>query len=169
MRPLLPALLLLASLPAAHAQTPDPKADSHIDVDHAWARATAGQSTTGAAYLTMTELGAPDRLVGASTPVAATAQVHETFDDHGVMKMRPVQAFELQTGVPVTFSPGGMHLMLMGLKQPLHPGDHFPVTLTFEHAPPVTTEVTVGTVGETMPPMPGMGAMPGMGDMTKKP
>ena len=102
---------------------------------------------TGAAYFTVTANVQPDRLVGVSTPVAATAELHETINDNGVMKMRPVAAIALDPGKSVTFTPGGYHVMLVGLKSPLKAGDSFPLTLTFEHAPPITVTVKVEAVG----------------------
>ena len=134
------AAAMLIAAPAL-AQTPA------VQVDHAWARATAASAKAGAIYLTLTDTGAPDRVIGASTPVAATAEVHETINDNGVMRMRPVPALALETGTTVVLKPGGYHVMLMGLRQQLKPGDTFPVTLTFAQAPPVTATVTVGTAG----------------------
>lgn len=137
---------------------------SGISLEHVWARASAGAATTGAVYLTVVSKASSDRLVGASTPVAATAQVHETINDNGVMKMRPVPSLALDPGKPVTFKPGGYHVMLTGLKGPLKVGDSFPLTLTFEHAQPVTVTVQVEAAGGPamdnahggMPGMPGM-------------
>lgn len=149
--------LLLGPAGAATAQTPP--GQSRIVVSDAWARATPGAGSTGAAYLTVTDQGAPDDLVGASTPVAAKAQLHQTKGDNGVMRMLPVPDLALASGRPVTFAPGGYHLMLTGLKQPLRKGDSFPLTLTFAHAPPVTVQVRVEGVGATEPTpsdMPGM-------------
>ena len=113
----------------------------------AWARASAGNATTGAAYVTLMGGGAPDQLVGVSTPVAATAEVHESFADAGVMKMRAAPSVTIPPGKTVTFAPGGYHVMLMGLKKPLVVGENFPLTLTFAHAAPVTVEVTVRALG----------------------
>jgi len=133
---LLPAALLLIAAGDASTIT--------ITVTHPWARPSAGASTTGAAYLTLTDSGAADKLTAVSTPVAGTADVHETINDKGTMKMRPVEGgLPLTPGKPVTLSPGGYHVMLMGLKAPLKAGDTFPMTLTFEHAPPQTVTVTV--------------------------
>lgn len=101
MRPFIAALLLLAG-PALAAEP-----TSKVVATAGWARASAGAATTGAAYLTLTDSGAPDRLTGASTPVASRAEVHETVDDQGVMRMRPVPAVDLPPGVPVTLAPGG--------------------------------------------------------------
>lgn len=143
---------------------------SGITLQHVWARASAGVATTGAAYLTVTDNGQPDRLVGVSTPVAATAQLHETIDDQGVMKMRAVPGIDLVPGKPVSFQPGGYHVMLMGLQSPLKAGDTFPLTLTFEHAPPITATVKVEAAGAAATPhdhggMQGMQGMQGMEGM----
>jgi copper(I)-binding protein len=130
--------LLLAPLLLIAAGDPPP-----FQVDHPWARASAGAAKAGAAYLTITDQGQPDRLIGASTPVADTAELHESSGDMGNMKMRPVNGLDLAPGKPVKLAPGGSHLMLMGLKAPLKAGDTFPLTLRFEHAPPLTVTVTV--------------------------
>jgi copper(I)-binding protein len=129
---------------------PPASADQNgIAVTDAWSRA-AMAGRTGVVYLTITDSGAPDRLTGASSPVAATAALHESFDDHGVMKMRPVAALPVQPGKPVALAPGGYHIMLEGLKQPLQPGQTFPVTLTFANAGPVTVTATVQKAGGGM-------------------
>jgi copper(I)-binding protein len=73
------------------------------------------------------------------------------------MKMRPVPSVALDTGKPVTLKPGGLHVMLMGLKAPLKAGDSFPLTLTFTHAPPLTVTVKVEAGGGS-----GMQGMPSM-------
>jgi copper(I)-binding protein len=122
-------------------------ADDGVMVPDAWARASAGAATTGAAYVTLMGGSQVDQLVGASTPVATTAAVHETIDDHGVMKMRPVAAVAIPPGQMVTFTPGGTHIMLTGLKQKLAAGQSFPLTLTFSHAAPVTVQVKVRGLG----------------------
>lgn len=137
---------------------------SNITLEHAWARPTAGAATTGAAYFTVTDKGAPDHLVGASTPIAATAELHETINDNGIMKMRSVPSIALLPGKPVTFEPGGYHVMLMGLKGALKAGTSFPLTLTFEHAQPITVTVKVESTGGAAMDhgQGGMGNMPGM-------
>jgi len=141
---------LLAAAPAL-AQTPS------VEVQNAWARATAAGAKAGGVFLTMTDKGAPDRLIGASTPVAAIAEVHETVNDKGVMRMRPVPSLPLQPNDPVVLKPGGYHLMLMGLKQQLKDGETFPVTLSFEKAGNVTATVHVAKAGAMGP---GMMSMP---------
>ncbi|GGF06931.1 hypothetical protein GCM10011611_10530 [Aliidongia dinghuensis] len=121
-----------------------------VRVTQAWARATPGKSTIGAAYLTVTA-AADDRLVGAASPVAATVQIHQHTMEGGVMKMRQVDAVPLPAGQAVTLSPGGYHIMLIDLKAPLVAGQSFPLTLTFEKAGTVETSVAIGGVGASGP------------------
>jgi periplasmic copper chaperone A len=122
-------------------------ADAGVMVHEAWARASAGAATTGAAYVTLMGGTQPDTLVGVSTPIAANAEPHETIDDNGVMKMRPVAAVPIPAHETVTFAPGGTHIMLMGLKQPLTAGQSFLLTLTFAHSAPVTVDVKIRGLG----------------------
>jgi periplasmic copper chaperone A len=139
----------LAAAGAAPAQT-GPGAD-RIEIGQPWARATPGISKTGAVYLTIRSPQA-DRLVSASTPVAQAAELHESEMTGMVMKMRPLAGVTIPARHPVAFKPGGMHIMLMGLKAPLRPGESFPLTLDFTKAGPQTVTVMVGKVGAMRPP-----------------
>ena len=124
-----------------------------IEITQPWARATPGTSHIGAVYLTIRSAAA-DRLVAASTPVAARAELHESAMAGMVMKMRPLAAVAIPAGQSVAFAPGGMHIMLVGLKAPLRAGQSFPLTLTFAKAGPQTVTVMIGKVGAMGPPPP---------------
>lgn len=139
---------LLLTLPlAAMAQT------NQIEVQHAWSRpAMAGH--TGVVYLTITDHGTPDRLVGASSPAAGKAELHETTNDNGVMKMRPVKSLPVEPGKSLTLKPGSYHIMLMDLKHELKAGDSVPVTLDFAKAGQVNAAAMVEKNGAA-----GMGGM----------
>jgi copper(I)-binding protein len=133
---------------------------SDIRIDHAWSRA-AMAGRIGVVYLTITDTGLADQLIGVSSPVAEKAELHESFSDKGVMKMRPVAALPVAKGQPVTLSPGGYHIMLVHLKQALKEGDVVPLTLTFEKAGAVSTTATVAKAGAAaMPAAGGAGGMP---------
>lgn len=109
-----------------------------------WARATIGAGRTGVAFLTIHNRGvAPDRLVAASTPIARRAALHGHEIDAGVMKMRPVAAIPIAPDSTVTLAPGGLHIMLTGLRYRLSEGSSFPLTLTFEGAGSATIRVDV--------------------------
>jgi copper(I)-binding protein len=113
-----------------------------IQVENAWSRGAAAGGT-GVVYLTVTDSGAPDRLTGAASPVAASAALHESINDNGIRKMRPVASLPVESGKTLKLSPGGYHIMLEGLKQALTAGQSFPVTLSFEKAGPIVATVSV--------------------------
>jgi periplasmic copper chaperone A len=140
-------LALAASLVIASAALAQ---QNQLEVNKAWARATAGKADTGVAYLTI-QSPATDRLVSASTPVAKTAELHTMSMQGMVMKMRPLPGLDIPAGQPVTLKPGGDHIMLMGLNQPLRAGQTFPLTLDFEKAGPRTVTVTVEKAGANGP------------------
>lgn len=127
-----------------------------ITVTDPFARASAGMATAGAAFMTLKNTSAADdRLVGASSPAAASAELHDHIKDGDIVRMRAIAEVDIPAGGTVMLKPGGMHLMLIGLKQPLREGEEFPLTLTFAKAGAITVEVPVKSVAE-MAPMPGM-------------
>lgn len=114
------ATLLVAG--AAHAQ---------VTVQDAWVRATVPQQKATGAFMRLT--AAQDaRLVSASSPVAGVTEVHEMKLVDNVMKMRPLPALDLPAGQAVELKPGGYHIMLLDLKQPVAQGASVPLTLVFE-------------------------------------
>lgn len=135
---LLTAALLLPLFAHAHDHASHP-----IAVDDAWVRATPPGAPTGAAYFTLRNGGEADRLVGASTPAADKAELHEHVHQDGLMKMRHVQAVELPADGEVRFQPMGYHVMFFGLKQPFAEGSEVPLTLRFEHAGELELQVPV--------------------------
>ncbi len=159
MRRLFAVIALIALLmPAVNAQTtPQGTTDSPITVENAWARATSPAATTGAVYLTIVDHGAPDRVIGFATPVAETAQLHETTMQGNIMKMRQIDGLALTAQAPVTLAPGGYHVMLMGLRAPLRQGQTFPLSVTFRNAGTVEITVAVAGVGAAGPGQTGPG------------
>jgi len=106
-------------------------AQAQTTATEAWARGTvAAQKATGV----FVQLRSPDaaKLVAGSTPAAGRVEIHEMRMDGGVMKMREIPGLELPAGQTVELKPGGYHLMLMDLKQPLKAGDTLPLTLQIE-------------------------------------
>ena len=117
--------LLLCALhaPALFAQS--------VKAENAWARATVPGQKTGSVYVDLTS-AADAALVAAGSPVAARAELHSMSMDGGVMRMRALPKIELPAGRTVKLAPGGMHLMLLDLKQPLKAGDKVQVTLSVQ-------------------------------------
>lgn len=124
--------------------------ESHgLVVKHPWARATPPGVPTGAVYFGVTSNGAEDTLTGAATPVAARAMLHRTIEKDGQSTMVHVKRVPVGPGKPISFQPGGYHLMLMQLKQPLEEGERFPLTLHFENAGDIRVQVVVEPVTAT--------------------
>ena len=71
-------------------------------------------------------------LQGAESPAAKTIELHTHTMEGGMMRMRPVDQVALPAGATVRFEPGGLHLMWIGLVQPLESGQEVPLTLLFE-------------------------------------
>lgn len=147
LRSLLIAAALAAAGTSVHAHSYD-VGDLHIHHPHA--RPTVANMPTGAAYLNLENRGkSADKLIGASTPVAKSVEIHTMSMDNGVMKMREVDGVELKPSEKIEMKPGGgYHLMLMGLTQQLKPGDRFPMTLTFEKAGKKEVSVAVDKSGD---------------------
>ena len=121
-----------------------------ISIDHPWSRATVAGIPNGAAYFVLKNNGdADDRLLSASSPVANKAELHTHLKDGEVMRMRQVDDVVVPAGGSATFEPGGLHVMLMGLKAPLEQGSSFPLTLVFDKAGSVSVDVTVDRMGGT--------------------
>jgi hypothetical protein len=137
------ALLLLAGANAS-ALAHDYKTGDLV-IDHPWARPTPSTAKNGAAYFTIRNDGRQsDILLGAKTPLADVVELHNTLNEQGVMKMRKVaDGVPIPAGATVTFESGGLHMMLVGLKQPLTDGGRYPVTLMFKNAGEVPIEIEV--------------------------
>lgn len=105
----------------------------------------------GAAWLTVRNSGAADRLLGAESPAAERVELHRHIHRDGVMTMRRVEAIDIPAGGAAALEPGGDHLMLFGLEPGLKTDGSFPLTLLFEKAGAVTIEVRVAPLAETMP------------------
>jgi iron complex transport system substrate-binding protein len=134
------ALALALVLPAARAA-----AEAPIAVESAWARPTPAGVTVGAGYLVIQNRGRdPDRLQGASLTQAERVEMHESRVEEGLARMRPVASLAIGPGMSLRFEPGALHLMLLGLKGPLVAGERVRLTLHFERAGPVETELMVG-------------------------
>ncbi len=102
-----------------------------VAVTDAWARATMpGQKVSGA-YMQLTS-DTDARLVGASSKLVPRVEVHEMKMDGDVMRMREVKAIDLPKGKTVLLKPGGYHIMLMNLRQPIAVGETIPLTLEIE-------------------------------------
>lgn len=139
-----------------HIRAGDDKATganhSALKIHEPWARATPGGVTIGAAYVKITtENSDGDRLIEVNSPAAGRSEIHTHVMDGDVMKMRKVDALKVSQDRPLRLSPGGDHIMLFDLKEPLKPGTTIPLTLTFEKAGSKAVQATVLDIGSNGP------------------
>ena len=140
--------LCVATLCAATLDAAAHGADvGDIAIGHPYATPSIPGTSNGAAYLASIEnKGAvADRLVRASTPAAARVELHTmAVDSQGVMRMREIDGIALAPKAKVQMKPGaGLHMMLIGVKEPLKEDASFPMTLEFERAGKVEVKVVV--------------------------
>ena len=141
--PALPAALLALLTVAVSAATP-----AGLSAQDAWIRATPGVDVA-AAYLTLHNAGTQPVVVsGVSSPAAGTVMIHETTLVNGRSTMRVHEPLRVAAGETVRFAPGGLHIMLHGLKRPLAVGDEVPVTLLMEGGGSVTALARVRPLGD---------------------
>ena len=120
-----------------------------LEIDNPWSRATPKGARTAAGYMVIKNTGsAADQLIGGALEGAASAQVHETVKESGVMKMRAVSGgLEIKPGDSVELKPGSFHLMFTDLKAPLVKGQTVKGTLTFANAGTVNVEFAIEGMG----------------------
>lgn len=141
------AFAVIAMIAAAGAVAQD----APIVLEKAWVRravamtdAKPGAPATAGAYVTVLNRGkTPDALISATADVAERVEVHETRNMSGMMMMEKVAKVELAPGARVELKPGSYHLMLIGLKRTLAPGQTVTLSLEFERAGRITTRAEV--------------------------
>lgn len=140
------AAFALVSAQAASAD-PHPMKAGDLVISQRVVRATFGRPATSAAYMTIANHGAaPDRLVSASCACAAQVEAHQSLQMGGMMSMNSAGPVSIPAHATVSFNPGGLHLMLMGLTAPLKDGGDQKITLVFERAGKVSAHFDIKAV-----------------------
>lgn len=115
-----------------------------LELSDAWTRQPLAGAMANAVYLTIKNTGsAADSLVKMETPAADIAEVHTMKMEGDIMRMRQVKELSISAGEAVVMEPGGMHIMLMKLKEIPAMGERFPLTLTFSQAGEISVDVIV--------------------------
>ncbi len=118
-------------------------------VNDAWARATPPGAPMGAVYLRITNpTGMPIRVTEITTPVAKISEIHESVVKDGMSRMRAVEPFIVEPGATQSLQPGGKHIMLMRLTEPLKQSSKFSLTLSGSNGYKTDVEVVVGGFGQ---------------------
>jgi periplasmic copper chaperone A len=153
------ALVLLAAASVAHAD-PHQVRRGDITISSRVVRASLTGSANSAAYMVIANGGAqPDRLVAARCACAASVGIHKTEDMGGMSMMASVGPIVIPAHGQVTFRPGGLHLMLTHLKEPLADGGQQDIILVFQRAGTMRVgfHIRAQIPAGPAPPMPGMG------------
>jgi periplasmic copper chaperone A len=142
----------LAAASTAQAQAHDYMAGS-LKIHHPWTRVTPDGAQAAGGFMTITNTGADtDTLVGGTFVLSAKFEIHEMSMTDGVMKMRQLEkGIVIKPGETVELKPGGLHTMLIGLKQPLRDGEKVKGTLVFEKAGTVEVDYKVEPLGTRAP------------------
>jgi copper(I)-binding protein len=121
---------------------------SQVEVENAWSRATAPGAKVGAGYLTIrNKAEKADKLLGASSSVAARVETHIVEKQGEVMRMREVKGYEVPAKGSFELKPGGPHLMLVDIKRQLKEGEKVPLVLRFQNAGEISAELEVRPLG----------------------
>ncbi|MGP8232671.1 MAG: copper chaperone PCu(A)C [Methylovirgula sp.] len=125
-----------------------------LTIKDAFTRPTPGGATVAVGYLTIVNAGkTDDRLVAVTSDISASAQIHETKMENGVMEMKELpDGLAIPASATVTFKPGAYHIMFMDLKQAVKPGDAIHAVLEFAKAGKVAvTFIAANSMGAMAP------------------
>ena len=121
---------------------------AQVEIGNPWSRATPPGAKVAAGYLTIRNRSAsPDRLVGASSAIAARVETHVGDKQGEVMRMREVKGYDVPAKGSFELAPGGPHLMFVDIKRPLKAGEKIPVVLRFQHAGEIKADFEVKPLG----------------------
>ncbi|MDJ0878217.1 MAG: copper chaperone PCu(A)C [Halieaceae bacterium] len=119
-----------------------------VDASDGWMRAMPPGQPTAAAYLTLSNPGdSTVALVSASTPLAGSVEIHRSFQQDGMWRMRRLTDLPIPAGGDAALAPGGAHLMLFNMKRALREGDSLPLTLEFDNGETVELSIEVRAIG----------------------
>lgn len=146
--PFAAALLILAPL-SVLAQ------GGAVGVLDPYARAVPPGQPNSAVFMTLTNDGTlPRALVAAASPVAQSVELHNHVREDGMMRMRQVERIEIPPGQHVALAPGGLHVMLIGLKDGLAPGDTVDLSLSFDDGSTARVQAPVRAIAPPAGPGP---------------
>ncbi|MEW8002678.1 MAG: copper chaperone PCu(A)C [Candidatus Thiodiazotropha sp.] len=115
-----------------------------IMVDDPYVRAVPPGQPNSASFMVLHNKGEKgSALTAVSSPASEVAELHTHTMDDGMMRMRKVERIDLPAGEAVELQPGGLHVMLLGLKQELVPDQKVPLTLIFDDGSSVQVEAPV--------------------------
>jgi copper(I)-binding protein len=114
-----------------------------IEVHSAWMRPSAKDANGGVYFELHNHGSTPDELTGVSSDAAAVAEIHESRMEGDVMSMHQLSSLPLEANADTEFKPGGLHVMLISLRQDFKVNDEFTLTLHFKNSEDITIHVIV--------------------------
>ena len=133
-------VLVGLALSACSSEPSEPR----LSIEDAWVRPPVTENGNGAIYFRLVNTGRESAVLNGVSSAAATAELHQSvMKDNGIMGMEPLASVEIPAGEKVAFEQGGMHVMLIGLEQPLTEGEKVSFTLQFEHLGNIQFEAEV--------------------------
>ncbi len=119
-----------------------------IDASDGWMRAMPPGQPTAAAYLTLSNpADSTVVLLAASSSLAGKVEIHRSFQQDGMWRMRRLADLPIPAGERAELAPGGAHLMMFDMKQALREGDTLPVTLEFDNGQTIEMNIEVRAIG----------------------
>lgn len=120
-------------------------AQDNIVISNAWVRGVPPGSSVSAVYMTIENKGGEDdRLTGMSSDVAESAELHiSKVSEGGVSTMERIKTLNIPSGKTAELKPGGMHVMLIGLKESLAGKEYVTLNMNFEKSGVIKIEVPV--------------------------
>jgi copper(I)-binding protein len=148
-------LQFLASIDTSFA------AASSIKIESAFTRPTLGGASVAVGYMIITNAGKTDDwLESVSSDISTTAEIHETKMQDGMMEMRELpKGLAVPAGATVAFKPSAYHIMFVGIKHAVKPGDTIHATLTFDKAGKIAVDFPAADNPGAVAPSGGMNGM----------
>ena len=144
----LTAIIVALGLMGVMGQAQAAGAVDDLTISRFYVRAVPPGQANSAAFMEITNASPePHALLGAESGISDVAELHTHTKENGMMKMRRVDRIDLPAGKTVSLAPGGLHIMLIGLHQPLQPGDEITLDLTFEDGSSKTVTAPVRKIG----------------------
>ena len=148
------SVLLVFTAACGADNTAKGTAAAEVKVENPYVRAVPPGQPNSAAFMTLVNSSAKAHSIkSATSPVAETVELHTHTNNNGVMEMRQVPQMDIPANGKTELKPGGLHIMLLGLKQTLKAGEKASVTLQFEDG----SKTTVNALIEEVAPPKGMG------------
>ncbi|MGH7890744.1 MAG: copper chaperone PCu(A)C [Thermodesulfobacteriota bacterium] len=125
-------------------------AQGKVVVEGAWVGEVPPSSPVAAAYMTIKNEGtADDKLLSVTSSISGSTMIHQTMiDEQSVARMEMVDALVIPAGKSVVLKPGGTHIMLMDLKEPVTGKEKIELDLKFENAGDMKVEAPVKKLSE---------------------